>query len=132
MNENERKEGIYIRSLGSEEAANYLLEKYYFGNLEPANIFKIIPQRSWKRPDQIKLCKYYMQNIPYANSIAYETFASFMSIKLLVRIIRDIPIDASKADLLLYYLPHSLRKYARTEEDRIEISSLIECYENMK
>ncbi|MCL1790397.1 MAG: hypothetical protein FWG40_03410 [Peptococcaceae bacterium] len=115
-----------LRKMTSSQAADWIIETYPLDNPRYGEAFRLISHRSWKRADQIRLAAYYFQNIPYANPEGYEAFASFMSVRVLVKITQEnLPIDKRKNDLLLYYLLPVLKKAAKTESDHELIKSLI-------
>lgn len=54
MNERDHQEASYIRSLSSEEAATFIIDKY------PHSHIVILKHRSWKRSDQIRLARHFV------------------------------------------------------------------------
>ena len=105
--------------------SDWLIETYPIHKFGHGEAFQLIPHRSWKRTDQIRLARYYLKNIPFASARGYKVFASIMSFKIFVGVIQEkLPIDESRIDLLLYYLVPVLEKVAKTDSDR-ELTELL-------
>jgi len=110
----------------SSQAAEWLIKTYPIDSPSCGEAIRLISHRPWKRVDQTRLARYYLKKIPFADSRAYEVFASFMSFKLFVKVIQEqFPVDKSDIDLLLYYLLPVLGKTAKTDSDRELMKSLI-------
>ncbi|WP_131800186.1 hypothetical protein [Methylobacterium indicum] len=119
-----------LRKMGSNKAADWLIDQYSIENQNWGEAIAIIPHLSWQRADQIKLASYYLKKIPYATSKPYEAFAKIMKIQLLVKILdKYIPSDVSGKKLLAYYLIGVLRNAAKTEEDTNAIDKLLDKLE---
>jgi len=112
--------------MSSQEAANWLMETYPAEGADYGNAIALLTHRSWKRTDQVRLAKHYLKKLPFASSRVYEAFASFMSIELFVKILKEhLPSERSDISLLIYHLRPVLEKAAKTESDRELVRSLI-------
>ncbi len=112
-----QKKCLDLRKLTSEEAATWLMQTYPI-ECGVGEVIALISHRSWKRADQIRLGEYYFQKIPFANDRVYETFASFMSMDLMIRAIQEnLPTTKPEINLLLYYLKPVLKKHSKSESD---------------
>ncbi len=111
MNEKNRRELAYIRELSSEEAATYLIENHSYAPV-------IMKHRSWKKPDQIRLSKAFVQGQVHATYRVYSDFLSFMSITLFLKVVEEglAQIDPDRLDLLYYYFNIALGRAAKTEK----------------
>lgn len=115
-----------LRNLESEEAATWLMSKYPIESPDYGEAIMLMPHRSWKKADQIRLGKYYLQKIPFANGKAYEMFASFMPIQTMIKIIQEQLKEANvNVDLLLYHLTPVLKKYAKSASDNDVINQFL-------
>ena len=109
---------IYLRGLSSADAATWLMENYPVEKDEYGYAIKAIAHRSWKKTDQIRLAKYYLDRIPLASASGYETFLSTMSISRFLSVVSEyIPEDRLRVSLLLYYIAEPLRKNTRNSRD---------------
>ena len=103
-----------LRKMGSDDAADWLMDQYPIERPDYGNAIILLAHRSWKKRDQIRLADYYFQKIPFANSRPYEVFASFMSTSNLIKMLRKhLPNSTSDLDLLVYHLEPILRKKSR-------------------
>ena len=126
MNEKQRRECEKLRALTSAEAATYLIETYPAEGPAPLEAIALIPHRSWKRNDQLRLARHYLRRLPFANARPYEAFASFMSLPLLVSVLEEfVPGDAGKRDLFFYYAARVLNQRAQTAKDRTLVQSFL-------
>jgi len=117
---------LELKKMASSHAADWLIQNYPTADAEYGEVFQLIPHVSWRRVDQIRLAKYYLQKMPFASSRVYDVFASFMSFELFVKIIRDqLPISKNDRDLLLYHLHPVLEKCAKTDSDRALMRSFV-------
>lgn len=118
---NERMHSLceQLRAMRSDEAATWLMETYDVEGDAYGEAFSLIPHRSWKRADQLRLARYYLQRIPFASARPYEAFAAFMSIRALVDVIVEcLPhIRPNGISLLRYHLGPLIEKRARTPRD---------------
>ena len=122
-----QKQSSDLRKLTSDEAANWLIKTYPIETSDVGEAIALLPHRSWKRADQIRLCKYYFQKIPFANSKVYEAFASFMSIDLMIKIVEEnLPTSDSEVNLLLYYLTPTLKKHSKSTKDNDLINQFLD------
>jgi len=110
----------------SDEAATWLMETYKVPEDGWWEAITLIPHRSWARPDQLRLARYYLQRIPFANGRPYETFAAFMPVRKLVQVIREhLPnVKRDRVDLLCYYLLPILSGRAKTQNDVLAVKNL--------
>jgi hypothetical protein len=110
--------------LSSAEAADAILERYPAGSLYYGEAFLIISHLSLRRPDQVRLARYYLQRLPFANQKPYEAFASQMSIPLLITILREYtPTDTRKRELFVYHARPTLESAAKSMKDAEVVSS---------
>ncbi|MCD9150164.1 hypothetical protein [Pseudophaeobacter flagellatus] len=122
MNEANRIEAAFLRKLPSDEAANYLLEKY-------ADSYPVtIKHRSWKVADQFRLARRFLQGRAFASARPYQDFLSFMSLENFLKVVADglsdIPED--RLDLLFYYLVPALRKAAKNDLQLKKVEEFID------
>jgi hypothetical protein len=126
VNERERAECELLRSLSSEAAADWLMSTYPIETPEWGLAMKLLPHRSWKKKEQVRLARYYLQRLPYASAVVYRAFSAFMSVPALVRVVRErLPLSAAHGDLLLYYLEPVLREKARSQADIALVNELL-------
>ncbi|HEK9095786.1 hypothetical protein [Pseudomonas aeruginosa] len=105
--------------MGSEQAAEWLINRYPVDSIDYGEALLLIPHRSWRRSDQKRLAQHYFRKLPFSGAGGYEAFASFMSVKTFLDCVRErLPMSASDASLLLYYLTPVLNKFAKNESDR--------------
>lgn len=117
MDQRQRDICAHLRALSSTEAASWLMEHYPTSGDRWGEALLVMPHRSWKKQDQIRLARYYLSRIPYASARGYEAFASFMSLASLTAVLQDcIPESADTKDLLLYHLPPVLRRKPRSDK----------------
>ena len=87
--------------------------------------YVVMPHRSWKRSDQIKLADCFLSNLPLGAKFGYESFLSFMSLPVFIDVIkRNLP-EKDGYDLLIYYLEPTLWKHAKTDKDRKLVEEFI-------
>lgn len=111
--------GKKLRAMESAEAADWLMQTYAAESPEWWVAIRLIPERSWKRPDQLRLARHYLRKMPFASPKPYEVFAEIMSFGRLVEVLREcLPADTSKMDLLIYHLAPVLDTASKTELDR--------------
>jgi hypothetical protein len=119
MDDRLRAKCLELRKMTSNQAANWLIESYPVGDPDYGEAIQLLPHRSWKRADQIRLARYYLEKMPFASSRIYEVFASFMSLDVFLRVIRDhLARKTVDMDLLLYHLRPVLDRAVRTDQDR--------------
>ncbi|NVZ21519.1 hypothetical protein [Pseudomonas costantinii] len=105
--------------MSSDQAADWLITKYPIESADWGEALLLIPHRTWKRSDQKRLAKYYFKKLPFSGPRGYESFAAIMSIKLLLGCVAEaIPTEASRVELLLYYLIPALTGAAKNDSDR--------------
>ncbi|THF66563.1 hypothetical protein E6C76_06950 [Pseudothauera nasutitermitis] len=115
-----------LRAMESDQAASWLIATYPLSNPEYGDVFQLLRVRSWKRVDQIRLARYYLQKIPFASEKPYEVFASFMSIKLFISVLKELlPKRRADVDLLVYHLQAVLEKAAQTSDDRDAVNAFL-------
>lgn len=120
------EKAIALRKLSSEDAATWLMENYPVGNLNSADMCFLMGHRSWKKPEQIQLAKYYLSKTPFANAKPYEVFASFMSIANLATIMLEyVPVTAAHRNILAYHLEPILKQRQKSAADQVAISRLL-------
>ena len=96
--------------MGSEQAAEWLINRYPVDSIDYGEALLLIPHRSWRRSDQKRLAQHYFRKLPFSGAGGYETFLECARERL--------PMSASDASLLLYYLTPVLNKFAKNESDR--------------
>ncbi|MCK4155501.1 hypothetical protein [Ralstonia pseudosolanacearum] len=111
----------------SDQAADWVIQTYALENPDWGLALDLIPQRSWGRPDQMRLARYYLAKMPFASEKPYRVFAEIMSFKRFVEVLREcLPLDRSKMDLLIYHVCPVLSAAAKTDADRELEKSFIE------
>ncbi len=119
MDERQRALCAQLVKMNSDQAADWLMTKYPIESADWGEALLLIPHRTWKRSDQKRLAKYYFRKLPFSGPRGYESFAAIMSIKLLVDCVAEaIPAEASRVELLLYYLIPILNRAAKNDSDR--------------
>jgi len=73
MRESDRDIIQHLRKLDSPGAANWLIKHH------PQSICRLIPHRSWEKPEQETLAKHYLANIPHASALRYRSLLSVMT-----------------------------------------------------
>ena len=117
---------LELRAMESGQAASWLMSAYPVSSPEYGDVFQLLKARSWKRADQLRLARYYLQKIPFANAKPYEAFVAFMSLKLFISVLREfLPKPKADVDLLVYYLKSVLEKAAKTSDDRAAVNALL-------
>src|SRR6185295_14974264 len=116
-----------LRAMRSEDAANWLMETYKVDDPAWGEAITLLPHRSWAKADQLKLARYYLQRIPYASERPYKAFASFMSIRNLVKVLREyLPrVSTDRLSLLHYHLAPLLKQHAKNDGDVEESKELL-------
>lgn len=115
-----------LKSLASEDAASYLMETFPIEAENYSEAFKVMAHRSWKKNDQLRLARFYLRKIPFANSKPYEVFASFMSVPNLISVVKEVITNkANDSDLLIYYVAPVLKHSIKTEKDRNLVEKFI-------
>jgi hypothetical protein len=105
--------------MSSTLAADWIMATFPVDGANFGDAISLIPRRSWKRSDQLRLARYYLRKIPFADSRPYEAFASFMAFDLFLKVIKEqMPSEKSDIDLLMYHLIPVMKRSARTESDR--------------
>ena len=118
---------LELRAMESDQAALWLINTYPISNPEYGDVFQLLRARSWKRADQLRLARYYLQKMPFANSKPYEAFATFMSLKLFISVLRELlPKTRADIDLLVYHLESVLEKTVRTSDDRDAVNAFLD------
>ncbi|WP_157969779.1 hypothetical protein [Pseudomonas huaxiensis] len=118
MNEKQRLECSQISDMSSEQAAEWIMNRYPLHSSDYGEAFILIPHRSWSRSEQRKLANYYLRKIPFAGGRSYESLASIMPARvLLVEVYKYLPDNKLDLELLIYYLTPALLKCARADQD---------------
>lgn len=126
MDERQRVLCAQLVSMSSDQAADWLITKYPIESADWGEALLLIPHRTWKRSDQKRLAKYYFKKLPFSGPRGYESFAAIMSIKLLLGCVAEaIPTEASRVELLLYYLIPALIGAAKNDSDRQLIRNFV-------
>ncbi|MDA7087043.1 hypothetical protein PH586_11670 [Pseudomonas sp. SA3-5] len=126
MNERQKILCAQLAKMESKQAAEWLINRYPVDSIDYGEALLLIPHRSWKRSDQKRLAQHYFIKLPFSGAGGYEAFASFMSVKTFLDCVRErLPMNASDASLLLYYLIPVLNKAAKNDSDRQLIMNLV-------
>ncbi len=105
MNEEQKILGQRLRLMESAEAADWLIATYPINSPNWGAALSLLPQRSWEKPEQWRLARYYLAKLPYASAKAYEAFNQIMPISRLAQVLSEyIPQSAEDKQLLLYHL----------------------------
>lgn len=114
-----------LRAMTSADAATLLMKTFPVGSAGYSEAFRLMSHRSWKRPDQIRLARFYLQKMPFASEKPYAVFSSFMAIPSLVHVMRElIPQKKEDRQLVHYHLIPVLKKHVRSEKGRSAVRSL--------
>jgi hypothetical protein len=115
-----------LRSLTSSQAADFIINTYQLEDPEYYKAFQLIPRRSWKKEDQIRLALYYLAKMPFAQSGPYEIFSDFMSLHNFIKVIKTcLPNSKQGIELVLYHIEPILHKYEKTLLDRETVKTFI-------
>jgi hypothetical protein len=110
----------------SGQAASWLINYYPVSNPNYGEVFRLLKTRSWKRIDQLRLARYYLQKIPFASAKPYEAFIAFMSLKSFISVLNEfLPKPNSDIDLLIYHLRTVLQKAIKTPDDRNTVNAFL-------
>lgn len=117
---------LELRAMESDQAASWLISTYPVSNPGYGDVFQLLRARSWKRADQLRLARYYLQKMPFASAKPYEAFATFMSLKLFILVLREfLPKTRADIDLLAYHLTAVLEKAVQTSDDRDAVNAFL-------
>ncbi|MQA21150.1 hypothetical protein [Rugamonas rivuli] len=115
-----------LKGLPSEDAATLLMETFPVEASNYSEAFKMMAHRSWKRPDQIRLARFYLRKMPFASSKPYEVFASFMSLPTLIAVVKEaLPSKPNDRQFIAYHVTPVLKKNIKTESDRDVVNRFI-------
>jgi hypothetical protein len=115
-----------LNQMTSAQAADWLIENFPVDRTDYGDAITLIPHRSWKRSDQLRLARHYFQKIPFASPRPYEAFASFMSFDNLMKVIKEfLPSKREDIELLIYHFSPVLKKAAKTDGDLEVMRSFI-------
>lgn len=110
----------------SSQAASWLMDEFPISDIRYGEVFQFIGSRSWKRADQIRLARYYLQKIPFSSSKPYEVFSRFMSLRLFLSILKEFfPIAKDDIDLFFYHVNPVLELKIKNPEDRNMVNLFI-------
>ena len=126
MDERQRRECGDLRALSSEEAATQLISKYA-GRGCDWMAFRLLRCRTWKRKDQIRLARHFLFERPsYGRWDLFDHFASFMSLRLLVKLAREHKfLDAQDLYHVRYVLEPMLMQRAKSESEISAIREMV-------
>ena len=122
-----REECRLLRSMTSEEACDWLIARH------PTSP-QIVDHRSWAPREQNRLLHFYtFGRLPHAAGWGYEKLLKITSVQRFARAIEAaLPdIEASRMDLLAYYLFPALRDRARTPKEKEVAARLMEIVSAM-
>lgn len=115
-----------IKKMPSDAAATFLMKIFPVDGPNYGDAFKMMAHRSWRRDDQVRLARYYLKKMPFATSKPYEVFASFMSIKTLMSVVKEaMPTNPSDRELVVYYVAPVLKKNIKSEADRNSVNEFL-------
>lgn len=116
-----------LRNMGSSDAATWLLENCPLGSANVGSAYRVIPHLSWKRPDQFRLARHYLNNLPHAHPGAYRGFASFMSLRNFLLVVEEnmSEIADDRLSLLFYYLLPILKAKSRSADNKALVADFI-------
>lgn len=115
-----------LTSLSSSQAADWLLSAFPIESQRYWDGLLLIPHRSWRRSDQLRLARHYLQRIPFASARGYEIFASFMQVSTFLTCIREsLPLSDERLDLLLDYLIPVLSAMAKSPKDSDLVAAFV-------
>ncbi|WP_369990755.1 hypothetical protein [Pseudomonas xanthosomatis] len=118
MDVRQKEQVADLLKMSSEQAAEWLISTYPISEQGYGEGMVLIPHRSWKGNDQLKLARHYMQKIPFASERGYKVFSSFMSVSSFLGCIREqLPLAQQKQELLLYHLVPVLVAMAKNDKD---------------
>lgn len=124
-----------LRALGSEAAATYLMTQY---GVECRHYFHrplhLMLHCSWKRSDQVRLAHHFLLTKPFNEHVKHlGDFASFMSLRLLVKLIRE-HMKIGVLDLWTFrnYVELVLTSKAKSERDKALVSQLMAEYHRLR
>lgn len=121
-----RQEAAQLRQMGSQEAADYLIEHLSANGWQAARALILVQHVSWSPGDQVRLARHFLARHPQASSRPLEAFASFMSFKNFAEVVSEVwPTDQGDADLFRYYLGGVLTKYETCAENKTAIAALL-------
>ena len=114
--------------MGSAKAADHLIEHYPRGSYRVGDGLVLVRHLTWKRADQMRLARHYLDGQPHAGTIALEAFASFMSLKNYITVVREVwPSRFEDVELFRYNLSGVIRAaYDTSPENRRLIDDLFE------
>lgn len=120
-----------LARMSSAQAANWLMSEYPLSTANWGEALLLMPHRSWKRSEQKILARYYFKKIPFAQAKGYETFASFMSIPLLLECLMcHLPMAPEKNGLFIYHVAPVLKEAARNEVDHRMVIEFLDQINN--
>ena len=119
---------LRLAEMRSSDAATWLMETFPIDREGWGEALVLMPHRSWKRVDQVRLARYYLSRIPFASARGYEVFLSFMSVRRMLAVLKEyLPADPDKRSLLAYYLgPLVTRRTARAAADSAAAHDFLE------
>ena len=119
------QEAARLRLMGSQKAADYLIEHLSANGWQVGRAIILVQHISWKPADQIRLARHFLARHPQASPRPLEAFSSFMSFKNFAKVVSEVwPTDPWHSDLFRYHLTAVLRKY-ETPENRAVIGVLL-------
>jgi len=108
-----------LRAMQSAEAASWLMENYKIDGGQLGEAFTLVAHRSWTKSDQLRLARYFLQDIPFGSPYPLRAFATFMPIRTLVMVIREhLPrVTKDRLGLLRYFLSPLISEKSLTDAD---------------
>ncbi len=58
--------------MGSEQAAEWLINRYPVDSIDYGEALLLIPHRSWRRSDQKRLAQHYFRKLPFSGAGGYD------------------------------------------------------------
>lgn len=115
-----------LDEFSSGQAVDWLMSQFPVDGADCGVAVALLPHRSWRRVDQIRLARHCLRGMPFSTHKVYEVFASFMSVGLLVDLVDElIPSEGSDVNLVLYYLIPVLDGCVKSDADRERVKSFV-------
>lgn len=106
-------------------AADYLMEHCPQGSPRVGDALVLVQHLTWKPADQMRLARHYLAAQPHAHARYLEAFASFMSLKNYLTVIREVwPTRFEDVGLFRYNLSGAMRCYDTSTEAKRLIDDL--------
>lgn len=119
MKQADRELQLFLRSLTSSEAAEWIISKADDLKRDLVDVRHLLKAHSWKKQDQMKLANCFLNNLPHASSGYYESFLSFMSLSSFIGVIKEnLPNSIEDKRLVRYHLEPLLKKRSCSDKEQ--------------